>query len=591
MSHRDRDIYDDRESYYSTGPPRRSRAGSDTDLYERFQEVRRDDRRMPVRERDRDNDSDSRLPSFMRREESRRPVESSGPLVLRQREVETVTRPQPRSPSQVRFQEERSYIRRTRSPSRSPSPPPTRERIDVRETRIMEQNRRSPSVERIRSSTRIVNREQEREPTPVRIVRRGRSPSVERERIRIIERSRSRERLPSPSPSPPPPPPVPEVIRAPTIEREVITHYKNIDHGTIHLPKPRSPPPPRPILKQTRDYEVTTTRDTEIDISRNRDRTEVDIHETRRRRSVSRDRGALVVARPRSPSPPPRVVETERERKIRVDIDNNSRHRSTSISAEFRKGHGHTHSLPPARRPDYAEESDRITSRIDNRGRMGEAWNGATRDWTIVDVPPGTERVRMDGVGGGAAEVTWQRYNGVRRAKFIPERERDRDDDSYTSVSDRDRTESDRFAVEIRDKRTTDVEIRDKRTMDVEIEQTTRRRSRRQDESMWTEITKDLVCREAIIDMGYDFEETDLFFYVMQYLKYEDVLRLVELSDDIRRHRRRHLREVELDREYRDVDYYRRSSRRNGDKYYDRELEVDVDREVYYDRRPRGYLR
>ncbi|KAH8838174.1 hypothetical protein MCOR27_006713 [Pyricularia oryzae] len=582
MSHRDRDIYDDRESYYSTGP-RRSRAGSDTDLYERFQEVRRDDRRMPVRERDRDNDSDSRLPSFMRRDESRRPAESSGPLVLRQREVETVTRPQPRSPSQVRFQEERSYIRRTRSPSRSPSPPPARDRIDIRETRIMEQNRRSPSVERIRSATRIVKREQEREPSPVRIVRRGRSPSVERERIRIIERSRSRERLPSPSPSPPPPPPVPEVIRAPTIEREVITHYKNIDHGTIHLPKPRSPPPPpRPILKQTRDYEVTTTRDTEIDISRSRDRTEVDIHE-RRRRSVSRDRGALVVARPRSPSPPPRVVETERERKIRVDIDNNSRHRSTSISAEFRKGHGHTHSLPPARRPDYSEESDRITSRIDSRGRMGEAWNGSTRDWTIVDVPPGTERVRMDGVGGGAAEVTWQRYNGVRRAKFIPER--DRDDDSYTSVSDRDRTEtrteSDRLAVEIRDKRTTDVEI----------EQTTRRRSRRQDESMWTEITKDLVCREAIIDMGYEFEETDLFYYVMQYLKYEDVLRLVEVSDDIRRHRRRHLREIEWDREYRDVDYYRRSSRRRGDNYYDREFEVDVDREVVYDRRPRGYIR
>lgn len=37
---------------------------------------------------------------------------------------------------------------------------------------------------------------------------------------------------------------------------------------------------------------------------------------------------------------------------------------------------------------------------------------------------------------------------------------------------------------------------------------------------MWTEVTKDLVLREAIDQMGYDCEETDEFFYVMEYLKY-----------------------------------------------------------------------
>jgi hypothetical protein len=37
---------------------------------------------------------------------------------------------------------------------------------------------------------------------------------------------------------------------------------------------------------------------------------------------------------------------------------------------------------------------------------------------------------------------------------------------------------------------------------------------------MWTEVTKDLVIREAIDQMGYDCEETDEFFYVMEYLKY-----------------------------------------------------------------------
>jgi hypothetical protein len=37
---------------------------------------------------------------------------------------------------------------------------------------------------------------------------------------------------------------------------------------------------------------------------------------------------------------------------------------------------------------------------------------------------------------------------------------------------------------------------------------------------MWTEVTKDLVIREAIDQCGYSCEETDEFFYVMEYLKY-----------------------------------------------------------------------
>jgi hypothetical protein len=70
---------------------------------------------------------------------------------------------------------------------------------------------------------------------------------------------------------------------------------------------------------------------------------------------------------------------------------------------------------------DYSEEADYITSRINARGQVGEAQHGRTREWTIVDVPPGTERVHMDGAGGAAADVTWARYSGVRRAKFLPD--------------------------------------------------------------------------------------------------------------------------------------------------------------------------
>lgn len=37
---------------------------------------------------------------------------------------------------------------------------------------------------------------------------------------------------------------------------------------------------------------------------------------------------------------------------------------------------------------------------------------------------------------------------------------------------------------------------------------------------MWTEITKDLVSKEAIDYAGFEYEETEEFFYVMEYLKY-----------------------------------------------------------------------
>jgi hypothetical protein len=133
-----------------------------------------------------------------------------------------------------------------------------------------------------------------------------------------------------------------------------------------------------------------------------------------------------------------------------------------------------------------AAEAEYYNRRAEERGFMGEAYNGATKDWTIVDVPPGTERVQMDGVGGASQEITWQRYNGVRRARFIPERE-----DGGEVYDTRDERPTRRFVAE---------------------------RDRYSD--MWTEITKDLVVREAIEAMGYEFDETEYFFYVMKYLRY-----------------------------------------------------------------------
>lgn len=121
------------------------------------------------------------------------------------------------------------------------------------------------------------------------------------------------------------------------------------------------------------------------------------------------------------------------------------------------------------------------------RAYPGEARNGATRDWAIVDVPPGTERVRMDGAGGGTQEITWQRYNGVRRSKFLSDGEAV---DSGFGVGD---------SVGRRDP----GPVAPRRAGD-----------------MWTELTKDLVLRDAIDSFGYEYEETEFFFYIMDYLRY-----------------------------------------------------------------------
>lgn len=139
---------------------------------------------------------------------------------------------------------------------------------------------------------------------------------------------------------------------------------------------------------------------------------------------------------------------------------------------------------------DIREEAEFYNAKATERSYIGEGHNGATKDWAIVDVPPGTKRVTMDGVGGGKQEITWQRFNGVRRSKFIPEV------GAEAELEPRDR------GVSMSGGGRRFVGVKDKR------------------DNMWTEITKDLVVKEAIEHLGYDYEETDYFFYIIAYLRY-----------------------------------------------------------------------
>lgn len=239
----------------------------------------------------------------------------------------------------------------------------------------------------------------------------------------------------------------------------------------------------------------------------------MDIHKhTHRSHSRSRSRERVSYKRPLLPPPPgPRVRDDE------VIVHSDKHHLHVDIE-ERRGGHKHRRAHSAAPPVDRWDEGEYITSRIDSRGRVGEAYHGATKDWEIVDVPPGTERVRMDGAGGGAAEVTWQKYSGVRRSRFIPERDDDRGSASVVSEArgrDRERERESHLSVQIYDHN------RD-RDREIDIEKVTDRRvaPRPKRSEMWTEITKDLVLREAIQQMGYEYEETEYFYYIMQYLRY-----------------------------------------------------------------------
>jgi hypothetical protein len=125
----------------------------------------------------------------------RDPRAEGGELVLRQREVETITRPRRRSPSPLY----RERVIRTRA--RSFTPPPAFER----------ERARSPSRVRMTVERRVSLTDSSSSDS---------SDEHERIRTRIVERQKERVRTPSP-----------KVVKGPIVEREVITHYTDVDHG------------------------------------------------------------------------------------------------------------------------------------------------------------------------------------------------------------------------------------------------------------------------------------------------------------------------------------------------------------------------
>jgi hypothetical protein len=153
----------------------------------------------------------------------------------------------------------------------------------------------------------------------------------------------------------------------------------------------------------------------------------------------------------------------------------------------------HEHEHEPSRR----RHRHRHRSRHGSRTRISRSEIDLTRistgsqyehdDVTVVDVPAGTRRIYVNVDNKSMAqqpirdrEVDWRREHGIRRSRGLGN-------------------------------------------------------------ELWTEITKDLVTREAIEDLGYPYEETDFFYYIFEYLDRDQIAEMRELTEEIRHERVRNI--------------------------------------------------
>lgn len=168
----------------------------------------------------------------------------------------------------------------------------------------------------------------------------------------------------------------------------------------------------------------------------------------------------------------------DRERRVGGSISVASS-RNHNHNREHRyHNHRHRHRSGNNSRVDLSMSSN-TSSR---RGSVAEV--SGTTDWAVIDVPPGTRRITIETSGSTHNDSredinvssSWSRNSGVRRSRGLGS-------------------------------------------------------------ELWTEITKDLITREAIEELKYPFEETEYFYYIFEYLHQDQIRELIELTADIRHER------------------------------------------------------
>ncbi|KAJ5672915.1 hypothetical protein N7507_002042 [Penicillium longicatenatum] len=283
--------------------------------------------------------------------------------------------------------------------------------------------------------------------------------------------------------------PSPEPIRAPPIHQDVITHHRHIDHGFEGVRPPRAPSP---------EKASTHTSFDEIDVRHQTRRSGRQSEEDISFKHVHRDEEESVSptsglsADFRNPwkrgerlsRPGPRSLSLEDEPLV-----------AESARSRSRRGISR----------DIVEEEIKISEKMQAASLTGDIPRTSIDEWSVVHAPSKEETPEMTGALLDIVEVA------PKGASLV-----DSESEEEVEVEQHDRV-GPKVHKERRDER-------------------------------WTEITKDLVVREAIEQLGYEFEETRMFYYIFSYLEPADIDELVELSDHIRRTRRRRIKEMHRER-------------------------------------------
>ena len=487
----DIDRYDDR----------RSRGGRNYDERETDITFRRG---AAVKERDRESVA---TPAFLRDDYGQT---TAGPMVLRARDREDVTYApsrRHRSVSPQRKEREEIIIRGERSESRPAAPRRAREedreeiiiRREEREhSRPAPRRRRAESVDREeiiirrdeRSDSRpparrreasrereeIIIRRDEKESTPAR-----RAPREERERDEVIIRREERERY-----EPPPP------ARTETDRQEIIIRRDKVEdepprrrrEDDLALSRPKSHERARGrSYSSASEEEIIIRRDQREGRRGEETRQEIIIRKTSRSRSRSPSPAFSVSTRPPPVELPPRPVVYAPE--IHQEVITHHRH----------VDHGYE-----VRAPQYREP-------------VRERTPVYSRQPSLSPPPPAPMPPR---------EESEERIE-IRRT----ETRNGRSENQEIVVSRRDRSQSAPPARRERESLELDIY----REREVEPAPTIGARwGARHDprDRLWTEVTKDLVVKEAIREMGYEFEETDDYYYIFKYMEYVSSLCRVE---------------------------------------------------------------
>lgn len=174
-----------------------------------------------------------------------------------------------------------------------------------------------------------------------------------------------------------------------------------------------------------------------------------------------------------------------------------------SGASERRRRHRHRH-----RGSDgvtrYSQSEYSVSEVDSSRSRRQSVVDDDTKsEWTMIDVPPGTRRITLE-----------------------------TDDRGFNPDSDR----GDSRSIREHSSSRTELSISGSRIPSRGV-----RRSRGMSTELWTEVTKDLVTRDAIEEMGYPYEETEFYFYIFEYLEKDQVRELIDLTAEIRHERVREL--------------------------------------------------